>query len=131
MSYINWDASFETGVPDIDNQHKKLVNILNKLWDIHNAGGTNESLSPILSELIMYTKIHFNNEERHMEVAEYPAIDEHRGLHRDLIAQVADFEEKLKTGTVNIDNKLVDFLKNWLTVHILKEDKKYVPYMKK
>jgi len=131
MPFINWDSKYEFGIQEIDNQHKKLADLINKIYDAHNEGHGRDVLGSVFIDLVFYTKIHFNKEENYMEEANYPNLDEHRKLHRELTDQVHQLEQKYKSGDLNIDNKLLDFLKDWLTNHILKEDKKYVPYVKK
>ena len=76
-----------------------------------------------------YTVIHFKAEEALMAKAEYPAIEEHNVLHKALI-------EKIKMLSIEIsrDNdagRVLSFLKEWWLGHINKEDRKYVPFMKK
>lgn len=125
MSLFEWNSTYEFGIDDIDNQHRKLVRILNTLWDSHNAGADRDAIGSIIDELVFYTKIHFNNEEKYMEDINYSEFKEHRLLHRELTSQVLKIQEDYKNGTAYLDDKLIDFLKSWLSDHILIEDKKY------
>lgn len=125
MSLFEWNSTYEFGIDDIDNQHRKLVRILNNLWDSHNSGADRESVGAIIDELVFYTKVHFNNEEKYMEEIDYTGIKDHRTIHRDLTAQVLKIQEDFKQGKAHIDDQLIEFLKSWLSNHILVEDKKY------
>ena len=125
MSLFEWNSSYEFGIDDIDNQHRKLVRILNSLWDAYDSGSDRETIGNIIDELVFYTKIHFNNEEKYMEEIEYGGLKDHRVIHRDLTSQVFKIQEDFKAGKAHVDGQLLDFLKNWLSNHILVEDKKY------
>ena len=61
-----WGPKLWVGVKDIDDQHKKLVEIVNKLNDAMVAGHGREVIGPTLNELIRYTQQHFAAEERIM-----------------------------------------------------------------
>lgn len=126
MSLFEWNSTYEFGIDDIDNQHRKLVRILNTLWDSHNAGADRDAIGSIIDELVFYTKIHFNNEEKYMEDIDYSGLKDHRLIHRELTSQVIKIQEDYKKGTANLDDRLIDFLKSWLSNHILIEDKKYI-----
>jgi len=125
MSLFEWSPEYEFGIDDIDNQHRKLVRILNNLWDSYNTGADREAIASIIDELIFYTKIHFNNEEKYMEDINYPGLKDHRLIHRELTSQVIGIQNDFKNGNAKVDDKLLEFLKSWLSNHILVEDKKY------
>lgn len=125
MSLFEWNSSYEFGIDDIDNQHRKLVRILNNLFDSHNSGADRASIGAIIDELVFYTKVHFNNEEKYMEDINFSNLKDHRLIHRDLTSQVLKIQEDFKNGKAHIDDQLLDFLKSWLSNHILVEDKKY------
>lgn len=125
MSLFDWNSSYELGVPDSDNQHKKLVNLINDVADAHHNGGDTDRIGDILEDLVFYTKLHFNNEEQFMEKNNYPELVEHRKIHQSFTEQIIKFKDEYKQGKSRIDAPLLEFLKNWLVNHILIEDKKY------
>lgn len=121
------------GIDAIDNQHKKLVDIANRLHDTYMAGHDYEVrpkhiLGDIIDELIEYTKIHFASEEKMMADAHYPKLKEHKEMHKKLVAQVMDQKRKFEESGGDADD-LVEFLLDWLGNHIKKEDKDYEPYL--
>lgn len=56
MAFIHWNADMETGISKIDEQHKKLVHLLNDLFDAMNSGKGKDALGIILHDLVEYTK---------------------------------------------------------------------------
>lgn len=127
MGLIDWTDDFETGIVAVDDQHRKLVEIVNKFDEAASHGKGSRIMNEILSELIGYTAEHFAAEEKLLEEAEYPKLKQHQSQHRQLLQRVErlkfEFEQQGKRVTVEVR----EFLKYWLINHILKEDKAYVP----
>lgn len=125
---VEWSDQLSVGIEEIDDQHKKLVAMLNKMNDaIHEHRGS-EVTRPILNEIAEYTRVHFATEESLMRATNYPDYDVHKAQHEDLIAQVQDLQAKLDAGSHAISFELLHFLKTWLTKHIIESDKQYGPY---
>ncbi len=130
MALIDWTNNFSVNNFIIDQQHKKLVDLVNQLHDAMKSGKGKEALGNIFEKLISYTKEHFSYEEKLMESKNYPAFLSHKKIHFDLTNQVIDLKNKFKSGKTSLSIEVLNFLKNWLTNHILDEDKKYVPFVK-
>lgn len=125
MSFITWKDSFSVGVPSIDDQHRKLVEMINNLYNEFYKGITDDFLQNLIKELEKYTVYHFSYEEKFMKLYSYDGYKEHKGEHDQFIEQIQGFKT-----TVSKDNKtaVIDFatfLKNWLLKHIMGTDKKY------
>ena len=129
MSYIEFDTHFLLGHAEIDEQHAKLFNAVNQLYDAMVQGHAREDLGRILSFLHTYTVKHFETEERLMVATHFPAHLHHRKIHHDLAEKVADLEAKHKAGAVTLSLTVFQFLKDWLTVHIDVEDRKLVEFL--
>lgn len=124
MAYINWQDTFSTNIELIDNQHKTLITMINRL-ERANAGGTAEDeIAKIITELVQYTRKHFADEEQHMRQIKFAGYERHQQLHRELISQIVDILQRLKAGREVGAFELLSFLKDWLINHILKEDRK-------
>lgn len=130
MALFEWSGEFETGINSIDTEHKKLVEYVNRLHDGMMEGQATAALGIILDGLVAYTASHFKHEERIFEQIGYAESPEHLEHHKKLVAQVVDFQNKFKSGDATMSMELMDFLKDWLMNHILKEDMKYVETMK-
>lgn len=129
MTYFNWDASYSVNVQVIDQQHQRLVGIINELYDAMKSGQAKQKLSGILDSLVEYTQVHFAYEEKLLETHDYPELWRHRKEHNDLVKQVLDFKQKYEQGTVALSVEMGAFLKDWLVNHILKVDKRYSAYL--
>lgn len=125
MSLIEWNDSLSVGVPSIDAQHSVLVKTLNELHDAMMSGQAHAKTADLLRTLIRYTHEHFASEEALMEQAGYAAIDEHRKRHHELTRRVEDYVARFERGESTINLHLLNFLRDWLTNHIMKEDKAY------
>lgn len=125
MPYIQWMDSFTVKVDVFDRDHKKLVEILNTLYDAIEERRSRENLDQILNELVDYTAYHFANEEEYMVKHNYPGLAAHKRTHGVFVDQVMEFKEKYEKGEATLDLKLMDFLKEWITNHILRLDRMY------
>ena len=126
---IKWDSSLSVNIRLIDQQHQKLVDLVNQLYQALKSGKGGEVLAEILGSLVDYTQRHFAEEERMMRAHDYPETEQHLAAHAELIRQVGEFKAKLAQGTVSISSDLFNFLKSWLLHHIKQEDKAYGPYL--
>ena len=125
MAVIQWSVQLSVGVPAIDSQHKQLINMINDLYDAMMGGKGSEALDKIIKDLVVYTKIHFRDEEAFMEKHGYPGLAQHKLVHEKLKTQVMDVLGKLQSGKMVASVSVGNFLKDWLKNHILSEDKKY------
>ncbi|MDP7591373.1 MAG: bacteriohemerythrin [Litorilituus sp.] len=130
MPLIEWTAELSVGIGSIDEQHKKLVNMINALNDAMLLGHSNELLEKIFSGLATYTHKHFSYEESLFAEYGYSDSKEHKRQHQELIAQVVDLKTKFLERPQEAMNKdLVIFLKRWLTNHIMRSDKEYSDFL--
>ena len=127
MAFFVWDDSYSVGIKSIDNQHRNLIELTDRLHEAMKMGKGNEVIGGILSSLIEYTVTHFSDEEKLMRTAGYPAYPAHHQIHEDLVRQVKDFQQKFLSGNTLLNVELMTFLKTWLINHIKGEDKKYGP----
>jgi len=131
MPLIEWSTELSVGIKSIDEQHKKLVNMINALNDAMLLGESNELLGEIFSGLAAYTQKHFTYEENMFAEFGYSGSQEHKRQHTELIAQVIELKEKFienPQGTISAD--LMLFLKRWLTNHIMRTDKGYTEFLR-
>jgi hemerythrin-like metal-binding protein len=125
MPIMTWNDSLSVGVDAMDLQHKKLVDLTNKLFDSMKQGKGKQVLQSVLTDLVSYTRVHFAAEEKFMQGHNYPALSEHKIQHQRLIEKVSGFCKKFNEGQMGIPIDLCEFLENWLKVHISSEDKLY------
>ncbi|KAF0118367.1 MAG: hemerythrin family protein [Rhodospirillaceae bacterium] len=130
MSLMTWNDSLSVGITVIDDDHKKLVAMVNDLYDSMQVGRSKEATGRVLQGLIDYTLTHFAREERFFAETGYPASTTHKREHEDLTRQVIDVQKKYSSGSSSILSvQLMGFLKNWLLNHIQGSDKAYAPHL--
>jgi hemerythrin len=122
-------ALLSVGVGKIDKEHQGLFALMNRLHDGMLAGRGNETLRPVLAELGQYTKVHFGNEEALLRLHGYPRLAEHLKLHEVFRSKVADLEMQVKAGTVALSVSTLEFLRDWLSKHILGTDMQYKDFL--
>jgi hemerythrin len=128
MQYFPWKDEYQVNIAEIDAQHRRLVELLNELYDAMRAGKGKEITGRVLGELIDYTKKHFAAEEKLLQDNAYPAFLAHLSEHTRLTSKVLEFQKEFNTGgTISV--QLSMFLKEWLINHIQGVDKKYSPYL--
>ncbi|WFS61065.1 bacteriohemerythrin [Pseudodesulfovibrio thermohalotolerans] len=127
---IVWDDSIATGIDLIDDQHKELVKLINRLNSAMLQGKGKAVIGETLEELRRYTTFHFNQEETLFEKYGYSETDEHKSVHRELLGQVSEFIDKFESGQTAMSRDLFYFLKDWLVNHIQGVDKRYVPHIR-
>lgn len=125
MAIINWSENLSVKIKSIDEQHKKLVLLINNLHDAMRAGKGKDVLGPILDELVSYTKTHFTYEEGLLSKAGYMELQGHKREHTALIDKVEELQKKYKAGNTTITIETMTFLKDWLNGHILGTDRRY------
>jgi len=130
FTMIKWSAMMETGIPTIDRQHKRLVELVNELFGVVNSKGSRYSLESVLNGLVTYTAEHFQTEEQLFDQYGYSETVEHKQAHAKLVEQVVTFQQQFKAGESEIDFDLLNFLKNWLVKHIMQTDMRYVSFFK-
>ena len=128
MAFIEWSDKLSVLVPRYDEQHKKPFGIINTLHEAMAQGKGGQVMGEILGELIEYAKTHFGDEEKNMSVHSYPGYKLHKIEHDKLTEQVVALQEKHQQGNALLSFEIMDFLKNWLTHHILETDKMYGIY---
>ncbi len=125
MSLIEWKNVFSVGVPSIDDQHRKLVEMINNLYDEFYKGITDEFLSGLIKELEKYTVYHFSYEEKFMKLYNYESLKEHKGEHDQFIEKIQVYKTIVSKDNKTAVIDFATFLKNWLLKHIMGTDKKY------
>ena len=127
---VEWDSFYSVQVEEIDEQHKKLIQLINKMYDAMRNGKGNDVLGAVLSELVEYTKYHFAAEENLLLEHSYPELEAHKKIHADLTARVKTYKDQFECGNDSSAMDIMLFLSNWLNVHILEVDKIYISYLK-
>jgi hemerythrin-like metal-binding protein len=123
--FFKWLPEYSVHIKTIDDQHRELVNILNRLFIAVSKREGDKAIAGILDALMSYTQKHFALEERLMREANYRDLEPHMEEHRKLIEQLDTLCKKHLIEEKAIYFEMMGFLKTWLKEHIQGVDTKY------
>lgn len=130
--FLEWSERYATGIATVDGEHRTLFMMINALHEAVEAGDTDLDLANLFVRLGDYMETHFRREEWLMEAADYPFLKEHMAQHQALNATLERFMNELAGNRVDFPiEDFLDFLRNWLTHHVLVTDMEYVPHVKR
>ncbi len=124
---LQWHDKFSIGIPEIDNQHKILFELLNNLEQATHSTEFEDIIPNTLDKLSDYVDVHFATEEKYMAENGYEDLQKHHEIHEALKERVYE-EIKLNQNqgysTLKVMH-LYNFLREWIENHILIEDHKF------
>ena len=121
---IQWGDTLLTHIGDMDEQHKNLIDIMNKLHESFNSKTHGEMEKESLVKLIEYTDYHFSTEADLMKKYDYPETASHIELHKTFITKMKELCNKHLVEKKEVSQEVVLFLTSWLFNHIMEVDKK-------
>lgn len=128
MSGLIWNKDvYSVCVREIDQQHEKLINLINNLHAAMKEGRSRDVLKGILEEMTSYAKYHFCTEENYFCKFNYKDKEAHMAEHKAFASKVEEFKKEFENGNQNLTIEVFRFLNNWLDHHIKLSDKKYTP----
>lgn len=130
MPRIEWNDNLKLGVKEIDEQHEKLIALINDLYDAHKEGKAKEVIDAIVSEAHDYIGYHFSTEQRLMEDHDYPGLEEHTDNHEDYIIKSSDFLMASHDDEEGLADEVLDYLTGWWKSHINVTDRKLTHFLK-
>jgi hemerythrin-like metal-binding protein len=125
MPLFEWYKKYSVNNEELDNHHKALFGILNRLYDNCLGKDIPNCLDPIVEELVSYSEYHFSAEEQYMKRIEYKEIDRHVLEHRAFTQRTVHLQQVVNKNDFELMKELIVFLGNWLLHHVMEEDKKY------
>jgi len=133
---INWLDDWLLEIPELDKEHRELVELLNRLVRCQCASVTGQAgVSPLrrdqavmdmLEELGRHVRLHFKHEEAWMLKAAYPDYEDHRYEHMTLLAEYAELVRDVRLqGVECLDQETLCALRGWLIGHIAGADRRF------
>ncbi len=129
MGYLKWKDKYSVNVAEIDEQHKKLFDLVNAMYDAMHAGKGSDMIGTVVDEFVDFTDYHFKAEERLLLQHGYPDFDFHKEMHDTLVRKAQSLKEAFDSGNSPTTIEVMLVMANWLNIHILDEDQKYKPYI--
>ena len=129
MEALVWSDKFSVGVAALDEQHKQVIDLINKLIALHSTELNVDEIRSIFSDLVKYGLDHLQFEEKLLQEHDYPDYVKHKHEHFLYIKKAT----KQMKNVTNIDEQTLfettEFLLDWWTHHILEEDMKYRSFL--
>lgn len=129
MGFFEWKDDYSVGIKKVDEQHRKLVGYLNQLYESMKAGKGSETMGAVIKDLVEYTKNHFATEESLLKLYNYPEYEAHKNKHEKMTGHVLHLKRKYDSGELASPIQITNFLKDWLSKHILESDKQYGAFL--
>jgi len=129
MALVSWNPSLSVNIQSVDEQHIRLIEMLNDFYDNITSRTNKENMSKLISAMKAYTIEHFTDEERLLETNKYPLFESHKKEHDFFIKKVTEVEEKFNSGRLVLSLEMTSFLFEWLKKHIQGTDMKYSEFL--
>jgi len=134
MTTIPWDDKYKIGVVVVDEQHRGLFDLMEKIIEAAKVGDI-PAVSKYIGDLKQYTIVHFGEEEAMFSATAYPDVEMHKQKHKFFVQRIAQFEAGFNSKNLTsvydlVSGQIVSFLSEWLLQHIGTIDPTYVPYLK-
>jgi|ERR1039458_5693010 hemerythrin len=130
MAFMVWNDKLTVNIESIDADHKRMVGMINELYDAIAAGYSSVMIGTILDGLVDYTRYHFAREEKYFAMTGYLDAEAHKKEHDELTARVMEIQEQRRNGTLAAPSlDVMVFLKDWLFEHIIGSDLKFGPHL--
>ncbi len=124
-----WSSALSVGIESIDRQHKRLIDLINRLSKAVINHGDRQAAGRILDELIDYATVHFRTEEELFDRYGYAEGKQHREVHEKLASRIIAYRNEFRQGA-ELEISLLEFLKSWLVEHIMQTDKRYSAFLR-
>ncbi len=129
MPRFVWSKEYELGIEVIDQQHQRIVDYINQVYDARAEVIGQRQLKHVLTDLVDYTLSHFAFEEAMMEEADYPELAEHKLTHDHFSRLIEAMKVRFEAGEP-VAEELALVLQRWLIDHIMSDDKSYAELVK-
>ena len=128
MEAFLWNSCFITGLADVDEQHHRLVDLINRFGVLimRQDGASITELEVVFAELADYARYHFAEEEKLLATCGYPDLEEHQEIHRGMVKEVLEMRQRYLNAPASVPaSEALDFLSKWLMRHIIGKDLRY------
>lgn len=123
MTLLEWRKEFETGIADVDFEHRELIGLINQLHNQLAAETSAEKISDFLGEIFARIAAHFALEESMMRKHGYDQYLDHKSDHERLLDEIRDIMDAFEQGTFDTyQDKLGTTIRDWFINHFKSSD---------
>jgi len=128
---LNWEPGMSVGVAILDEDHRRIMKAINRLYSAMLEGAGKEALSETFHEMMVYINLHFECEEELLEQTHYPDAAEQKAHHMAMAARLKEYRRKYEKDASSVmPVEMLNFLKDWWLDHIMNLDRKYAAHLK-
>jgi len=127
---LSWKHEWESGNKEIDEQHKNILEIGNKLIRLSISEANNEEIVGYFDILLEDISMHFNYEEKMLADLSYMQYEEHTNIHKELIVKAKYLREQYLSGEVKPTDLFSFIVSDIILGHMLSEDVKFFSLLK-
>jgi hemerythrin-like metal-binding protein len=131
MNEIHWDESYSVGVSRLDEQHKRIIGIVNYLVRSKAVAVESSTIAEALTRLARYTNDHFKTEENLLREHGYPELEAHTREHEEYRQVITNFCQAIWEQDPTVTDRFSRFVSVWWWKHVLVEDMKYKEFFEK
>jgi hemerythrin len=124
-----WQEAFSINVSHMDEQHKRLIHIANLIMEHLYNNAPMDDISKAFDALIEYTHYHFAEEEKLLELYQYPQLKNQHQSHELLVAQVIEYKAQILNGYVPNQAEFLGFIQSWIVRHVFDDDRQYGAFL--
>ena len=121
----NWAADIRLGIPAIDEDHARIVMLINELDQAIAANRPRDEIAGVLNDILAASGEHFCREEQAMRRCRYARLAQHKHLHDDLVKALRLATAEVAADRRPADAALVDWLHGWFVDHVLEADRDF------
>jgi hemerythrin len=132
---MEWTEKLATGISTIDNQHKELFRRINNLVTAIKERRCKSEIDDTIKFLDDYARVHFAEEEKHMQDTNYAGLDRQREDHRHYLAALAELKKqaslpRVRGSSYDLSATTNQVVVDWIVSHIMRLDMKFGQYLK-
>lgn len=123
MALLEWRQDFETGINDVDHEHRELVELINRLHAELGSDAPDADISAFLGEVFARISAHFALEESIMRKHSYDQYEDHKSDHEKLLDDIRDIMDDFDAGKYRAyDEALANAVRDWFVNHFKTRD---------
>ena len=132
MEKVEWDNTLSVGVKLIDEQHKGLIQRINGVLKAVEEKQEEREIAKTLNFLFDYTHFHFSTEVKHMELNDYPGLEDHKMRHEEFVDTLKNLEKEFKEegATKLLAGSVKTLLMSWLVEHVQNVDQEFGRFLR-
>lgn len=125
MALIEWQDSFALGIPEVDHEHKMLIDLINRLHGSLLQAASKVEICDFLAELHAWIASHFALEESVMRRCGYDQLAQHKAEHERLLDEICEImDNHMFDAYANYERVLAEHLREWFEAHFRNADRR-------